>query len=71
MATIKANGIDLIANPPYSPAFSVPSGFHLFPTLEKDLVGIHFWSDDDVIHTVRPIKGFNSDIEFLTAGKSV
>ena len=53
MATINANGFDLIANPPYLPAFSSPSGFHLFPTLEKVIVGTNFWSDDDVIHTVR------------------
>ena len=70
MATINANGFDLIANPPYLPAFASPSGFHLFPTLEKVIVGTRFWSDDDVIHTVRSSQGFKGDIAFFTAGKS-
>jgi transposase len=40
-----------LSHPPYSPDL-VPSDFHFFPHLKKDLKGTHFTSDDEVKQTV-------------------
>jgi len=41
-------GFQCLDHPPYSPDL-VPSDYHLFPGLEKQLKGCHFSSDAEVI----------------------
>jgi hypothetical protein len=38
---------EVLSHLPYSPDL-VPSDFHFFPHLERDLKGTHFTSDDEV-----------------------
>jgi hypothetical protein len=40
--------IEILPHPPYSPDLA-PSDFFLFPNLKKQLKGIHFDSDEEVI----------------------
>jgi len=43
---------EVLSHPPYSPDL-VPSDFHFFPDLKRDLNGTHFASDDEVKQAVR------------------
>jgi transposase len=42
---------EVLSHPSYSPDL-VPSDFHLFPHLKRDLKGTHFTSDDEVKQAV-------------------
>jgi len=42
---------EVLSHPPYSPDL-VPSDFHFFPHLKRDLKGTHFTSDDEVKQAV-------------------
>ena len=48
MDAVERNGYDLIPHPAYSPDLA-PSNFFLFPNLKKDIRGLHFWSDEEVL----------------------
>ena len=53
-ATIEAletQKFEVLSHPPYSPDL-VPSYFHFFPHLKRDLKGTHFNSDDEVKQAV-------------------
>jgi len=42
---------EVLCHQPYSPDL-VPSDFHFFPHIKRDLKGTHFTSDDEVKHAV-------------------
>ena len=46
MDAVERNGYELIPHPAYSPDLA-PS--FLFPNLKKDIRGLHFWSDEEVV----------------------
>ena len=52
MDAVERNGYELIPYPAYSPDLA-PSDFFLFPNLKKDICGLHFWSDEEVMTTVE------------------
>ena len=56
MATIHKCGFELLPHPPYSPDLA-PSDYHLFPQLKRQLSGVHFETDDDVIGAVEDYFG--------------
>ena len=45
---VERNGYELIPHPAYSPDLA-PSEFFLFPNLKKDIRGLHFRSDEEVV----------------------
>ena len=45
------NGYELILHPAYSPD-RAPSNFFLFPDLKKDICGLHFPSDEEVVTAI-------------------
>ena len=45
---VERNGYELIPHPAYSPDLA-PSDFVLFPNLKKDIRGLHFRSDEEVV----------------------
>ena len=52
MDAVERNGYELIPHPAYSPDLA-PSYFFLFPNLKKDIRGLHFWSDEEVVMAVE------------------
>ena len=48
MDAVERNGYELIPHPAYSPDLA-PSDFFLFPNLKKDIRGLHFRSDEEVV----------------------
>ena len=52
MDAVEWNGHELIPNPAYSPDLA-PSDFFLFPNLKKDIHGLHFRSDEEVLTAVE------------------
>ena len=52
MDAIERNGYELIPHPAYSPD-RAPSDFFLFPNLKKDIRGLHFRSDEEVVTAVE------------------
>ena len=52
MDAVERNGYELIPRPAYSPDLA-PSDFFLFPNLEKDIRGLHFRSDEEVVTAVE------------------
>ena len=52
MAAVEQNGYELIQHPAYSPDLA-PSDFFLFPNLKKDIRGLHFRSDEEVVMAVE------------------
>ena len=48
MDAVERNGYDLIPHPAYSPDL-VLSYFFVFPNLKKDIRGLHFRSDEEVV----------------------
>ena len=52
MDAIELNRYELIPHPAYSPDLA-PSDFFLFPNLEKDIPGLHFRSDEEVVTAVE------------------
>ena len=52
MDAVERNGYELIPRPAYSPDLA-PSNFFLFPHLKKDIRGLHFRSDEEVVTAVE------------------
>ena len=52
MDAVERIGYELIPHPAYSPNLA-PSYFFLFPNLKKDIRGLHFWSDEEVVTAVE------------------
>ena len=60
------NGYELIPHPAYSPDLA-PSDFFLFPNLKKDIRGLHFRSDEEVVMAVEEwVNG--KDPDFFSSG---
>ena len=52
MDAVERNGYELILHPACSP-YPAPSDFFLFPNLKKDIRGLHFRSDEEVVTAVE------------------
>ena len=66
MDAVERNGYQLIPHPAYSPDLA-PSDFFLFPYLKKDIRGLHFRSDEDVVTAVEEwVNG--KDPDFFNSG---
>ena len=66
MDAVQRNGYELIPHPAYSPDLA-PSDFFLFPNLKKDIRGLHFWSDEEVVTAVEEwVNG--KDPDFFSSG---
>ena len=52
MDAVERNGYELIPHPAYLPDLA-PSDFFLFPNLKKDIRGLHFRSDEEVVTAVE------------------
>ena len=66
MDAVDRNGYKLIPQPAYSPDLA-PSDFFLFPNLKKDIRGLHFWSDEEVVTAVEEwVNG--KDPDFFSSG---
>ena len=61
MDAVERNGYELIPHPAYSPDLA-PSDFFLFPNLKKDIHGLYFQSDEEVVTAVEGwVNGKDSD----------
>ena len=66
MDAVERNGYELITHPAYSPDLA-PSDFFLFPNLKKDIRGLHFRSDEEVVTAVEEwVNG--KDPDFFSSG---
>ena len=66
MDAVERNGYELISYPAYSPDLA-PSDFFLFPNLKKDIRGLHFRSDEEVVTAVEEwVNG--KDPDFFSSG---
>ena len=66
MDAAERNGYKLIPHPAYSPDLA-PSDFFLFPNLKKDIRGLHFRSDEEVVTAVEEwVNG--KDPDFFSSG---
>ena len=66
MDAVERNGYEVIPHPVCSPDLA-PSDFFLFPNLKKDIRGLHFWSDEEVVTAVEEwING--KDPDFFSSG---
>ena len=66
MDAVEWNGYELIPHPAYSPDLA-PSNFFLFPNLKKDIRGLHFRSDEEVVTAVEEwVNG--KDPDFFSSG---
>ena len=66
MDAVERNGYELIPHPAYSPDLA-PSDFFLFPNLKKDIRGLHFHSDEEVLTAVEAwVNG--KDPDFFSSG---
>ena len=66
MDAVERNGYESIPHPAYSPDLA-PSGFFLFPNLKKDIRGLHFRSDEEVVTAVEEwVNG--KDPDFFSSG---
>ena len=52
MDAVERNGYELIPHPAYLPDLA-PNDFFLSPNLKKDIRGLHFWSDEEVMTAVE------------------
>ena len=63
---VERNGYELIPHPAFSPDLA-PSDFFLFPNLKKDIRGLHFRSDEEVVMAVEEwVNG--KDPDFFSSG---
>ena len=63
---VERNGYELIPHPAYSPDLA-PSDFFLFPNLKKDIRGLNFRSDEEVVTAVEEwVNG--KDPDFFNSG---
>ena len=51
MDAVERNGYELIPHPAYSPDLA-PRDLFLFPNLKKDIRGLHFRSDEEIVMAV-------------------
>ena len=66
MDAVERNWYELIPHPAYSPDLA-PSDFFLFPNLKKDICGLHFRFDEEVVTAVE--KWVNGkDPDFFSSG---
>ena len=66
MDAVERNGDELIPHPAYSPDLA-PSDFFLFPNLKKDIRGLHFRFDEEVVTAVEEwVSG--KDPDFFSSG---
>ena len=66
MDAVERNGYELIPHPAYSPDLA-PRDFFLFPNLKKDICGLHFRSDEEVVTAVEEwVNG--KDPDFFSSG---
>ena len=66
MDAVERNGYELIPYPAYSPDLA-PSDFFLFPNLKKDIRGLHFRSDEEVVPAIEEwVNG--KDPDFFSSG---
>ena len=66
MDAVERNRYELIPHPAYSPDLA-PSDFFLFPNLKKDIHGLHFQSDEEVVPAVEEwVSG--KDPDFFSSG---
>ena len=66
MDAVERNGYVVIPHPAYSPDLA-PSDFFLFPNLKKDIRGLHFQSDEEVVTAVEEwVNG--KDPDFFSSG---
>ena len=62
MDAVERKGYELIPHLAYSPDLA-PSDFFLFPNLKRDIRGLHFRSDEEVVTAVEEwVNGKNPDI---------
>ena len=62
MDAVELNGYELIPHPAYLPDLA-PSDFFLFPTLKKDIRGLHFRSDEEVVTAAEElVNGKDPDV---------
>ena len=66
MDAVKRNGYELIPHPAYLPDLA-PSDFFLFPNLKKDIRGLHFRSDEEVVTAVEECVN-GKDPDFFSSG---
>ena len=66
MDALERNGYELIPHPAYSSDLA-PSDFFLFPNLKKDIRGLHFRSDEEVITAVKEWVN-KKDPDFFNSG---
>ena len=65
MDAVGRNGYELIPHPAYSPDLA-PSDFILFPNLQKDIRGLHFQSDEEVVTAVEEwVNGKDPETELM------
>ena len=65
MDAVERNGYELIPHPAYSPD-RAPSNFFLFPKLKKDICGLHFRSDEEVVTAVEELAN-GKDPDFFSS----
>ena len=66
MDAVELNGYELIPHPAYSPDLAL-SDFFLFPNLKKDIRGLHFQFDEEVVTAVEEwVNG--KDPDFFSSG---
>ena len=66
MDAVERNGYELIPHPAYSPDLA-PSDFFLFPNWKKDIRGLHFQSDEEVVKAVEEWV-IGKDPDFFSSG---
>ena len=66
MDAVERNGYELIPYPAYSSDLA-PSNFFLFPNLKKDIRGLHFRSDEEVVTAVEELVN-GKDSDFFRSG---
>ena len=67
MDAVERNGYELISHPAYSPDLAL-SDFFLFLNLKKDIRGLHFRSDEEVVMAVEAcVNGKDPDFFWLMA----
>ena len=68
MDAVERNGYKLTPHPHYLPDLA-PSDFFLFPNLKKDIRGLHFRSDEEVVATVEEwVSGKDLAFQFWADG---
>ena len=67
MDAVERNGYELIPLPAYLPDLALSDFFLLFPNLKKDIRGLHFRSDEEVVMAVEEwVNG--KDPDFFSSG---